>query len=82
MLETTDMNGPSFTILSPSEPEKGTEFFTLCKHSAQQNACTGSLLMRCDMKYCKTGWLGRELSIRAKIQETQSKAGMWDVGGQ
>lgn len=25
MLETTDMNGPSPTVLSPSESEKGTE---------------------------------------------------------
>lgn len=38
--------------------------------------------MRCDVKYCKTGCLGRELSIRANIQENDSKAGTWDVGGQ
>lgn len=33
------------------------------------------------MKYCKTGWLGRELSIIAGIQENLSKEGTQGVGG-
>lgn len=34
------------------------------------------------MKYCKTGWLGRELSTGVKKQENLSKEGIQGVGGQ
>lgn len=62
--------------------ERYREPSTSHRQSAYQNTCTVSLLMRRDVKYCKTGWLGRELSMRAKIQENHSRAGTQDVGGQ